>query len=350
VGAVATIVPAPLWSIRNAYADVPAMSAPATRVIAPNIVFLIGASLAGRRLIAVGEQGVILYSDDVGVSWRQAATPVSVTLVDVAFFDALHGWAAGGCGIVLSTQDGGTTWQKVLDGDQVNSIMSGEAARYAKANPGSDASQRALRRAGIFMQGGPDKPFLSVLALGPAQAILLGAYRMAMRTDDGGKTWTDLSLRVDDPISHNLDGSVRIGDRLYVVGETGLVFCSTDGGYSFPQISSPAQATLFGVCGTGGDGVLAYGVAGQIFHSEDCGKNWTASMLNLATNLTAACKAENNMILTAMDGQVYTSADQGTHFRPLANYSPSMQVNDVLAVSDGRLLLVGRNGPQVVAL
>jgi len=350
-GVTATFASASFRSIRSAYADVPVTAEPATPVISPSLVFLIGAGLAGDRLVAVGEQGVVLYSDNVGVSWRQAAVPVSVTLVDVAFCDALHGWAVGGSGVILKTQDGGTTWQKVLDGNQVNSIMSDAAADYAKANPGSDTSQRALRRAGIFMQGGPDKPFLSVLAISPLQAIAFGAYRMVMRTNDGGKTWADLSLQLDDPISHNLYGSSKIGDRIYVAAETGLVFCSTDGGYSFPQVSPPAQATLFGVCGTGGDGVLVYGVAGQIYHSEDHGNSWSASTLNVGINITAGCNAQNNVIVSAVDGQVYTSEDHGANFRPLANYSPSMQVNDVLAVSgSGRLLLVGRLGPQVVAL
>ena len=35
---------------------------------------------AGQRLVAVGERGLVLLSDDAGKHWRQAQVPVSVTL------------------------------------------------------------------------------------------------------------------------------------------------------------------------------------------------------------------------------------------------------------------------------
>ena len=40
---------------------------------------------AGDRVIAVGEHGIVLYSDTNGKTWQQAAVPVSVTLTAVYF-------------------------------------------------------------------------------------------------------------------------------------------------------------------------------------------------------------------------------------------------------------------------
>ncbi len=54
-----------------------------------------------------GERGIVLLSDDAGVSWRQAKVPVSVSLTAVQFVDAEQGWAVGHLGVVLHTQDGG---------------------------------------------------------------------------------------------------------------------------------------------------------------------------------------------------------------------------------------------------
>src|SRR5690606_13540205 len=65
---------------------------------------------AGDRVVAVGDRGHIIYSDDEGQHWRQAETPTSVLLTAVCFADAEHGWAVGHDAVVLGTRDGGATW------------------------------------------------------------------------------------------------------------------------------------------------------------------------------------------------------------------------------------------------
>src|SRR5438552_4235956 len=63
-------------------------------------------ALAGTRLVAVGERGTILTSEDHGASWRQQSAPVSVMLTNVQFATARTGWAVGHSGVVLVTHDG----------------------------------------------------------------------------------------------------------------------------------------------------------------------------------------------------------------------------------------------------
>ncbi len=46
---------------------------------------LSGMARAGDRLVAVGQRGHILYSDDAGKHWQQAAVPVSADLNAVSF-------------------------------------------------------------------------------------------------------------------------------------------------------------------------------------------------------------------------------------------------------------------------
>src|SRR5688572_5026779 len=72
---------------------------------------LLASARAGQRVVAVGDHGVILLSDDGASSFRQAkAVPVRSLLTSVQFIDARHGYAAGHDGVVLGTQDGGETW------------------------------------------------------------------------------------------------------------------------------------------------------------------------------------------------------------------------------------------------
>src|ERR1700736_1725395 len=46
---------------------------------------LMDVTRAGDRMVAVGEHGIVILSDDSGRSWRQAKVPVSVTLTAVKF-------------------------------------------------------------------------------------------------------------------------------------------------------------------------------------------------------------------------------------------------------------------------
>ena len=65
---------------------------------------------ADSRIVAVGDRGKILYSDDQGDHWKQAVTPSEVLLTSVCFADARHGWAVGHDAVVLGSDDGGETW------------------------------------------------------------------------------------------------------------------------------------------------------------------------------------------------------------------------------------------------
>ena len=53
-----------------------------------------GITRAGKRLVAVGARGHILYSDDEGKSWKQASVPVSSDLTAVNFPTPQQGWEA----------------------------------------------------------------------------------------------------------------------------------------------------------------------------------------------------------------------------------------------------------------
>src|SRR5262249_1628877 len=71
-----------------------------------------GLARAGDRIVAAGQRGQILYSDDSGQSWKQAAVPLAADLVAVAFPTAKQGWAVGHGGVILHSADGGATWTR----------------------------------------------------------------------------------------------------------------------------------------------------------------------------------------------------------------------------------------------
>ena len=340
------VIAAALLYTRKAKAQniFPVLSEDAITVRVPERILLISIANAGSRLVAVGEHGVIVYSDNNGANWLQALVPVRVTLTCIGFATPKCGWAAGDYGVVLHTQDGGATWRKQIAGIEVNQLMLADAKQFMVTSPNSSVAQLALRRANIFMAAGPDKPFLCVVANTTKNAMIFGAYRMAIITVDGGENWIDISLHIDDPISHNIYNACWIGNTLYLAGEAGTVFRSEDGGKNFAMLTSPGDSTLFGVVGLGRNEVLVYGVAGAAFRSNDRGKTWVKLNLDTQTNLTCGIVLASGVVVLASEaGEVYFSHDHGSSFSRLPG-NQGMGIFGMAQADNGRLVLVGSNG------
>jgi photosystem II stability/assembly factor-like uncharacterized protein len=320
----------------------------AITVAAPNRVLLISITHAGNRLVAVGEHGVIVYSDDNGQTWRQAVVPVRVTITTVAFATPLVGWAGADYGLVLRTTDGGSTWTKQIMGVEINQLMTANAAQFLAKNPNDPKAQAAVRRASILMSAGPDKPILSLVAMSPKAVMAFGAYRLAIATNDGGQTWTDLSLQVADPISHNLYATAWVGTSLYIAGEAGTVLRSDDQGRTFSLLPAPSENTLFGIFDAGNNIVLAYGVAGAAFKSTNQGQIWTRVNVPGQGNLTAGITLKSGTILLANEaGNVFLSSDYGSNFHMIPG-NQGMGIFGVAQAANGSVVLVGTGGVRVV--
>ena len=78
---------------------------------------------AGSKLVAVGQRGHVLVSDDGGKSWRQSSVPVSSDLTSVFFVDERKGWAVGHDGVILHTSNAGATWSRQLDGHRAGALL-----------------------------------------------------------------------------------------------------------------------------------------------------------------------------------------------------------------------------------
>lgn len=326
------------------------LDTPAIPVKAPGCVTMDAITRVGHRLVAVGVHGVIVYSDDNGRSWKQANVPVSVLLTAVAFGTPSDGWAAGHAGVILNTQDGGVTWHLQLDGNKVNQLISSTARQALEHNPNSQEAQRAVRRAGFFVQDGPVKPFLSILAMNANDALVFGSYRMLVKTTDGGKTWADWSLHFNDPLSHNLYDAIWVGPKMFVAGEAGNNFISSDGGQTFLDLTPPSadDTTMFGAVDTGDNGVLVFGVAGRAFITYNDGLTWQPVEMNTIQNLTAGrVLASGTIVVTSQDGVLHVSYDHAKTFSSLAETLP-MAAYDLQEADNGDVVVAGSAGLRVV--
>jgi photosystem II stability/assembly factor-like uncharacterized protein len=160
---------------------------------------------------AVGEFGVVLTTADGGKTWEAQKSPVETTLFGVHFSDAEHGWATGIEEVLLHTSDGGQTWRQLAVPSRKGFVL------------------------GIYD-----------VAVQGRVGWAIGDSGLLLRTTDGGETWT----RVDLPI--RLAGNWFRGIALspgasgIIVGSDGEILLTHGDAYEELKTTPAAQARTGG--------------------------------------------------------------------------------------------------------
>lgn len=280
---------------------------------------LLDIAYAGKRLVAVGDRGHILYSDDGGSSWTQAKVPTRQLLTAVSFADDKHGWAVGHDALVLATSDGGQTW-----------------------------TQQYENREG-------EVPLLDVWFENAQHGFATGAYGVLLETTDG-QNWEDVTDRLDNEDGSHLNAIAEIdGSGLFIVGEMGGMFRSADMGETWERVESPYQGSFFGVVGGTEPGVVvAFGLRGNLFRSTDFGDSWQAIELLDDGDAVESGLADGNrlpdgrIVVVGHGGTVLSSSDNGQSFK-LFSRPDRRSLSGVVGNPDGNLVLVGQSGVRVVS-
>ncbi|RQP23703.1 WD40/YVTN/BNR-like repeat-containing protein [Piscinibacter terrae] len=288
---------------------------------------LLGVSAAGARLVAVGERGIVVGSDDRGASWTQSVLPLSSTLTGVHFPTAQHGWAVGHDGVILHSADGGLTWVKQLDGNMTNTMLLAAATeREKQANAANDANAikqaaHALEDAKAAAKFGPSRPLLAVWFRNEREGFAAGSYGLLLHTEDAGAHWALWSGRVDNPDGYHFNSLMPTASgALLMAGEAGRVYRSTDGGATWETSNTGYKGQLYGALGVrneaGGEDIIAFGFKGNVFRLAAGGKAWEAIASGTAKNLTAGIVLPNGEpAFLSQDGRLLLGSDHGRHLR-----------------------------------
>jgi photosystem II stability/assembly factor-like uncharacterized protein len=318
---------------------------PAPKVANPVQTVLIDVTRAGSRLVAVGERGIIIFSDDAGDTWHQADVPVSTSLTTVAFPTPEKGWAAGHGGVILHTTDGGKSWQRQLDGLEA-ARMALETARNAAA--GSDAQDKTaaqlVRNAELLVSDGADKPFLDLYFRNDREGLVVGAYGLIFQTIDGGQSWQCLMDRVENPMGLHLYAIRPYKNSLYIAGEQGLFLASLDMDLSFRQMPTPYSGTYFDLMVTSSGDIVIVGLRGNAFWSPDQGTTFNRTKVPIEVSFSAVGSLEDGTLLFANQaGMLLTSRDNGRTMQP-AGVPRLAPISALIPTGNGNLITVGYGG------
>lgn len=321
------------------------LDAPAQMSARAGSLVQLGVNRAGNRLVSVGERGVILLSDDDGKTWRQSKTvPVSVTLTRVSFIDAKTGWAIGHGGVILGTQDAGETWAKQLDGIAAAKLELVQAKAENSGVGAGTAAERRLADAERLVADGADKPFLAIHFFDAKRGLVVGAYGLAFGTEDGGQSWKSLMGRLNMANGGHLYAIHAAQGGLYLAGEQGMLLSSTDSGVTFSKSEFPGKGTLFGLVSTkSGHVLLAYGLKGNAYRSDDAGKSWQKVEMPPVSLVAGIRLLNGDLVLADESGQLYRSDDEGKHFKQMSLARPVVLASLVEA-GDGALVGSGVRG------
>ncbi|MDO9249962.1 MAG: YCF48-related protein [Hydrogenophaga sp.] len=302
---------------------------------------MLAVTRAGARLVAVGERGTVLLSDDHGQQWRQAAVPVQVTLTCVAFADERHGWAAGHLGTILHSDDGGQTWRKQLDGIAAAASVA-EAAR-------ASGDTAALADAQALVDEGPDKPFFDLSFIDAQRGFAAGAYGLLFATADGGRTWLPRSARPANPQGLHLYGLRATAGQLVVAGEQGLLMRSTDGGASFEALPSPYKGSFLGLLQTPGGHLIAHGLRGSVYRAGPDAARWERLESQTGATLGASAVLPNGgFVLVSQIGEVLIAPPDAAALRRLP-VREAVPIAGAALAADGALVLASLRGMRRLA-
>jgi photosystem II stability/assembly factor-like uncharacterized protein len=298
---------------------------------------LLDLAMAGKRMVAVGERGHVLLSDDQGKTWRQAkAVPTRTMLTAVFFADGEYGWAVGHDETILNTADGGETWTR---------------AHFAP-----EAQQ----------------PLLDVWFANRVSGIAVGAYGAYFTTNDGGRTWASAKfapppkqvprhdgeaapdegadLQEDAPPDYHLNRIVGVGNRLYVAAEGGQLYRSDDRGAHWRALPSPYEGSFFGLVPIRGEGLLAFGLRGNLFRSADGGETWAQLESRTTAMLTDGIAINDlRVVIGGLAGVLLISSDAGETFR-LAQQEDRKGISALLPAAPGRVIVAGEGGVRTIEL
>lgn len=340
---------------------------PAIRSALASKVLLTDSARLSDRIVAVGAYGNIVYSKD-GKTWTQANVPSQVLLTTVFFVDDREGWAAGHDTLILHTTDAGENW----------------TIQYEDAIPGGDLP----------------KPILDIYFADKLHGWAIGAFSLMLVTEDGGASWKTVGtgkLRkqleaADKEPEPNFNAFQHLGDGFLIVGELGTLLhydpklsavgddqdsadddaeeaadsgeddaaagdaeagkaAANPGNSPWRIIESPYVGSFFGIRQLGSGDLLVYGLRGHIFRSSDLGNTWTPIATGgVTTNI--------NDVIEMDDGEVIIVGSGGTLFRlkagsataeriPYSGFNGFVSAQKMGADS---LLLFGDAGAQIFPL
>ena len=219
---------------------------------------------------AAGHGGVIIHTTDGGQTWRiqRESSSENSPLFDIQFLSPSVGYACGAYNTFLKSTDGGKTWTPAIPGpdciysglaflDEETGYLVGEFGTVLRTTDGGKSWEQ-------LDLGGFEGSLFGITLLSPQKILVYGIAGNVLRSEDGGRHWVDVSVDQD----KSLFRGAADGDAVVLVGSTGTLLVSTDGGKTFVNRVDKDFISFAGVGAHPKGGFVCVGERGKIDHLQ----------------------------------------------------------------------------------
>src|SRR3954469_708462 len=279
---------------------------------------------AGARGFAAGGFGTLLRTDDRGRSWTGVPTGTTATLSRIAIPDESTVVAGGGC-VLLRSSDGGATFARLSFTDDCDNGL------VAMSFPSAQTGYLLLAKGTVLRTGDGGATF-EVRGAIPGTA--------AAQPDSATGTPTDV-----------LFTDANTGFAVARGSSGGVVYRTTDGGANWVQRAASEQA-LSGLDFPDPSIGYAVGAANTVLKTTDGGETWnpknvpesvpSSDLMSIRCATTSSC-----LVTTASGDRVLRTGNGGNSF---TSFSPAAEKIYAVSFSNAsNAVAVGVNGTTVLS-
>lgn len=306
-----------------------------------------------QRLAAIGENGLLLLSDDGGNQWQKIDLPTAAELTDFISVSPSLTLIACADGSFLRSENIEAQWERVTthssayitrlfyDLDQ-NTLIALSAEGEILLSDDGGKLWAPVAHAHEYLT--------DIVQLSSNKKLLVsGANGTLLQSNNGGRTWSSLPSLT----STSIDGIMAITDTSIIAyGEGGLLLQSNDAGNSWTLIKEPITDFVHQLLQTSSDTWLAAGAKGLLINSSNHGQDWqsiasvqhqTDYFLSLISD-----KKSGALLAAGPPGTVLVSNDQGKTWRVRLALSDANQGYFHQLISDNQGTVVALAGPGTI--
>jgi photosystem II stability/assembly factor-like uncharacterized protein len=278
--------------------------------------------------------------------WHKQSVSTLARLTSVFFIDAQHGWATGNNGLLLKTEDGGATWQRLP--------LPAQFSRDLLRNLWAFDAQR-LRLLGEYD-----------LTQRPTSAEL-DTRAFLLASDDGGASWQEVELarppekpprrlRSRTAIENDQDQFLRLSSPIllsfvfsktltgWLVGESGTIQTTRDGGASWQMQYAVTRKLFYDVSALDAQQAWLVGGGGVILRTVDGGSNWNEQPSATTQTLRAVHFIDAKRGWAVGAGGAIVATFNGGNRWQAQNSNTAQTLNDVRFVSANEGWAAGERG------
>lgn len=240
---------------------------------------------------AAGSRGTLLSTVDGGKTWQAKARPTEDTIRDIYFANEHVGVVVCERNIyelrsnddprsyLMITSDGGAHWKRAtvrgpnVDARLMRAVFSRSGRGWAFGEGGSIYTTRDGGANWTRLQAPTPFLLLGGTFVDEQSGWLVGAGSTILRTSDGGETWHH--SRFSNPLSVRFNSTSFVDVRLgWAVGSGGAIYRTINGGQSWLAQKSGVTADLRDVKFLDAREGWAVGDEGTVLHTLDGGFRW----------------------------------------------------------------------------